>query len=54
MGEDGLLVELTRHLMQAAVEAEMDLHLQVGQAELAGRGADAVAGQLAQEDSFAV
>ncbi|MFE6848916.1 hypothetical protein [Streptomyces sp. NPDC057686] len=27
MGEGGLLVELTRHLMQAAVEAEMDLHL---------------------------
>lgn len=33
MGEGGLLVELTRHLMQAAVEAEMDRHL----AEEAGR-----------------
>ncbi|MER6076500.1 hypothetical protein ABT187_49085 [Streptomyces sp. NPDC001817] len=27
MGEGGLLAELTRHLMQAAVKAEMDLHL---------------------------
>ncbi len=27
MGEGGLLVELTRELMQAAVEAEMNLHL---------------------------
>ncbi|WP_443074901.1 transposase [Streptomyces sp. NBC_01454] len=27
MGEGSLLVELTRHLMQAAVEAEMDQHL---------------------------
>lgn len=33
IGEGGLLVELTRHLMQVAVEAEMDRHL----AEEAGR-----------------
>ncbi|MDO0939093.1 hypothetical protein QQY66_48090 [Streptomyces sp. DG2A-72] len=27
MGDGGLLPEITRHLMQAALEAEMDLHL---------------------------
>lgn len=34
----GLLVELTRHLMQAAVEAEMDQHLGEEAARTGGRG----------------
>ncbi|WSP87520.1 transposase [Streptomyces sp. NBC_01233] len=38
MGEGGLLVELTRHLMQAAVEAEMDLHLAEEAGRTGGRG----------------
>ncbi|MFF7183122.1 hypothetical protein [Streptomyces sp. NPDC008121] len=35
MGEGGILPELAQHLMQAALEAEMDLHL----ADESGRGA---------------
>jgi mutator family transposase len=38
MGEGGLLVELTRHLMQTAVEAEMDLHLAEEACRTNGRG----------------
>ncbi|WP_253917254.1 transposase [Streptomyces sp. MNP-20] len=38
MGEGGLLVELTRHLMQAGVEAEMDLHLAEEAGRTGGRG----------------
>lgn len=38
MGEGGLLVELTRHLMQAAVEAETDPHLAEGTGCTGGRG----------------
>ena len=38
MGEGGLLVELARHLMQAAVEAEMDLHLAEEAGRTGGRG----------------
>ncbi|WP_329142521.1 transposase [Streptomyces sp. NBC_01456] len=38
MGEGGLLVELTRHLMQAAVEAEMDQHLGEEAGRTGGRG----------------
>ncbi|NEB39423.1 hypothetical protein [Streptomyces sp. SID14515] len=37
MGEGGLLGELTRELMQAAVDAEMDLHL--GEEPAASAGA---------------
>ncbi|MFF3062513.1 transposase [Streptomyces sp. NPDC057909] len=38
MGEGGLLPELTRHLMQAALEAEMDLHLAEEAGRTGGRG----------------
>ncbi|MEV8527458.1 MULTISPECIES: transposase [unclassified Streptomyces] len=38
MGEGDLLVELTRHLMQAAVEAERDRHLAEEAGRTGGRG----------------
>ncbi|MEW2581037.1 hypothetical protein [Streptomyces syringium] len=38
MGEGGLLVELTRHLMQAAIAAEMELHLIEEAGRTGGRG----------------
>ncbi|WP_411142450.1 hypothetical protein [Streptomyces sp. x-80] len=39
MGEGGLLPELAQHLMQAALEAEMDEHLAAGAGRVSGRGA---------------
>jgi putative transposase len=39
MGEGGLLPQLTRHLMQAALEAEMDQHLAAEADRVGGRGA---------------
>ncbi|MER7694741.1 transposase [Streptomyces sp. NPDC097610] len=38
MGEGGLLPELAQHLMQAALEAEMDEHLATGASRAGGRG----------------
>jgi putative transposase len=38
MGEGGLLPELAQHLMQAALEAEMDLHLAEEAGRVGGRG----------------
>jgi putative transposase len=38
MGEGGLLTELTQHLMQAALEAEMELHLAAEAGRVGGRG----------------
>ncbi|MFF4835228.1 hypothetical protein [Streptomyces sp. NPDC001315] len=38
MGEGGLLPEIARHLMQAALEAEMDLHLAEEAGRTGGRG----------------
>ncbi|WP_181007641.1 transposase, partial [Streptomyces sp. SM1] len=38
MGEGGLLPELAQHLMQAALEAEMDQHLAVEAGQAGGRG----------------
>ncbi|MFJ4824140.1 hypothetical protein ACIP5L_12730 [Streptomyces bacillaris] len=38
MGERGLLGELTRELMQAAVDVEMDLHLGEESCRIGGRG----------------
>jgi putative transposase len=38
MGEGGLLPELTQHLMQAALEAEMDQHLAAEAGRTGGRG----------------
>jgi putative transposase len=38
MGEGGLLPELAQHLMQAALETEMDLHLAAEAARVGGRG----------------
>ncbi|MPY35693.1 IS256 family transposase [Streptomyces adustus] len=38
MGEGGILPELAQHLMQAALEAEMDLHLAEESARAGGRG----------------
>jgi transposase-like protein len=38
MGEGGLLPELAQHLMQAALEAEMDEHLAVEAGRVGGRG----------------
>ncbi|MYV49697.1 transposase [Streptomyces sp. SID2888] len=38
MGEGGLLPELAQHLMQAALEAEMDEHLAAGAGRVGGRG----------------
>jgi transposase-like protein len=38
MGEGGLLPELTQHLMQAALEAELDLHLADEAQRCGGRG----------------
>ncbi|MEU6012154.1 IS256 family transposase [Streptomyces sp. NPDC047453] len=38
MGEGGLLPELTQHLMQAALEAEMDEHLAAEAGRVGGRG----------------
>ncbi|MFJ6215590.1 hypothetical protein ACIQGZ_20005, partial [Streptomyces sp. NPDC092296] len=38
MGEGGLLPELAQHLMQAALEAEMDEHLATGAGRADGRG----------------
>ncbi|MFB7501421.1 transposase [Streptomyces sp. NPDC056161] len=38
MGEGGLLPELAQHLMQAALEAEMDEHLAVEAGRSGGRG----------------
>jgi len=38
MGEGGLLPELAQHLMQAALEAEMDEHLAAGAGRTGGRG----------------
>ncbi|ELP66001.1 transposase [Streptomyces turgidiscabies] len=38
MGEGGLLPELAQHLMQAALEAEMDEHLAAEAGRIGGRG----------------
>ncbi|MFF1746844.1 transposase [Streptomyces mirabilis] len=38
MGEGGLLPELAQHLMQAALEAEMDVHLAAEAGQSGGRG----------------
>jgi putative transposase len=38
MGEGGILPELAQHLMQAALEAEMDLHLAAERTRVGGRG----------------
>ena len=38
MGEGGLLPELAQHLMQAALEAEMDVHLAAEAERVGGRG----------------
>ena len=38
MGRDGLLQQLTRRLLEASLEAEMDAHLGYGKHEVAGRG----------------
>jgi putative transposase len=38
MGEGGLLPELAQHLMQSALEAEMDQHLADGAGRVDGRG----------------
>ncbi|MEU3355706.1 IS256 family transposase [Streptomyces sp. NPDC037389] len=38
MGEGGILPELAQHLMQAALEAEMDLHLADESVRVGGRG----------------
>ncbi|AVH54695.1 hypothetical protein C4B68_01375 [Streptomyces dengpaensis] len=38
MGEGGLLPELAQHLMQAALEAEMDVHLAAEAGQAGGRG----------------
>jgi hypothetical protein len=38
MGEGGILPELAQHLMQAALEAEMDQHLAAGAGRAGGRG----------------
>ncbi|MFF4145300.1 transposase [Streptomyces sp. NPDC001698] len=38
MGEGGVLPELAQHLMQAALEAEMDLHLAAEAGRVGGRG----------------
>ncbi len=38
MGEGGILPELAQHLMQAALEAEMDLHLASEAGRTGGRG----------------
>jgi putative transposase len=38
MGEGGILPELAQHLMQAALEAEMDLHLAAEAGRVGGRG----------------
>jgi hypothetical protein len=38
MGEGGILPELAQHLMQAALEAEMDQHLAAGAGQAGGRG----------------
>nr|WSW49189.1 IS256 family transposase [Streptomyces sp. NBC_01001] len=38
MGEGGILPELARHLMQSALDAEMDLHLQAEAGQASGRG----------------
>ncbi|MEU2865995.1 hypothetical protein ABZ672_48265 [Streptomyces mirabilis] len=40
MGEGGLLPEIAQHLMQSALETEMDLHL-AEEASRAGGGAGA-------------
>jgi hypothetical protein len=45
-------VEVAHLRLVRAADVFVDGLHQVGQTELAGRGADAVAGQLAQEDSF--
>lgn len=39
MGEGGILPELAQHLMQAALEAEMDQHLAAEAGQVGGRGA---------------
>ncbi|MER7960280.1 IS256 family transposase, partial [Streptomyces sp. NPDC096030] len=38
MGEGGILPELAQHLLQSALEAEMDLHLQAEAGRAGGRG----------------
>jgi putative transposase len=38
MGEGGLLPELAQHLMQATLEAEMDVHLAAEAGRVGGRG----------------
>ena len=38
MGEGGILPEVARHLLQAALEAEMDAHLEAESGRIGGRG----------------